>query len=85
LNEIVLSRDDFEMDDFFRFERESDLGDEMIVGSIFSKNKEVKAIVVIAFGMYSDNVSSDFVKKLADLPNQNKSYIIDDIILYISK
>jgi len=68
LTGTVLSPDDFEIDDFFRFEGDSDPGDQMIVYAISSKNKNLKGIVVNAYGIYSDDASSAIVKKLNTHP-----------------
>lgn len=65
----VLSPDDFEIDGFFRFEGNSDPGDQMIVYAISSKNNELKGIVVSAYGMYANNTSSAIVKRLDAHPN----------------
>ncbi|MFC5193853.1 phosphoribosylpyrophosphate synthetase [Bizionia hallyeonensis] len=63
-----LSPEDFEIDQFYRFEGDSDPGDEMIVYAISSANKNLKGIVVSAYGMYADNASSAIVKKLNTHP-----------------
>ena len=75
----VLSPDDFEIDDFYRFEGDSDPGDGMIVYAISSKIKNLKGIVVNAYGMYADNASSAIVKKLNANPEQGSMDIIDNI------
>lgn len=59
-----LSPEDFEIDQFYRFEGNTDPGDEMIVYAISSPKFKVKGIVVNAFGMYADGASSAIVKKL---------------------
>ena len=59
-----LSSDEFEIDEFYRFEGDSDPGDEMIIYAISSNKNIVKGIVVNAFGLYSDNTSSAVVEKL---------------------
>lgn len=59
-----LSPEDFEIDHFYRFEGDSDPGDEMIVYAISSIKNNLKGIVVNAYGIYADNVSSEIVKKL---------------------
>lgn len=82
LNETELSPDDFDIDDFFRFEGDSDPGDEMIVYAISSKSKKVKGIVVNAFGMYGDSTASDIVRKFAVHPVNKSPDIIDNIIHY---
>lgn len=60
----VLSPEDFEIDCFYRFEGDSDPGDEMIVYAISSNKTSSKGIVVSAFGVYADIISSAIVKKL---------------------
>lgn len=70
LTSTVLSPDDFEIDSFYRFEGDTDPGDEMIVYAISSKNKNLKGIVVNAYGIYADNASSAIVKKLNAHPKQ---------------
>lgn len=70
LTSTVLSPDDFEIDDLYRFEGNTDPGDEMIVYAISSKTKNLKGIVVNAYGMYADNASSAIVKKLNTPPKQ---------------
>lgn len=66
----VLSPDEFEIDHFYRFEGDSDPGDEMIVYAISSKKDEKKGIVVDAYGMYAENASSEIVKKLNAHPKK---------------
>lgn len=68
LTATTLSADDFEIDHFYRFEGDSDPGDEMIVYAISSKNDDVKGIVVNAFGLYAENATSAIVKKLNTHP-----------------
>lgn len=64
ITSTVLSPDDFEIDEFYRFEGDSDPGDEMIVYAISSKKNNLKGIVVNAYGIYSENASNAIVKKL---------------------
>lgn len=64
LSATVLSPNDFEIDCFYRFEGDSDPGDEMIVYAISSIKNNLKGIVVSAFGIYADNATSAIVKKL---------------------
>ncbi|MDW5289057.1 phosphoribosylpyrophosphate synthetase [Formosa sp. PL04] len=70
LTSTVLSPDDFEIDHFYRFEGDSDPGDEMIVYAISSNKDNLKGIVVNAYGIYADNASSAIVKKLNTHPNK---------------
>lgn len=59
-----LSPDDFEIDEFYRFEGETDPGDEMILYALSSSKYNVKGVVVNAFGFYADGTTSKIVEKL---------------------
>lgn len=59
-----LSPKDFKIDSFYRFEGDSDPGDEMIVYAISSSDNSLKGIVVNAFGIYADNNASAVIEKL---------------------
>ncbi len=56
--------EDFEIDAVYRFEGETDPGDEMIVFAISSKKDNIKGVVVNAYGMYADADSSRIVEHL---------------------
>lgn len=70
LTQSVLSPKDFEIDHFYRFEGDSDPGDEMIVYAISSNKNNLKGLVVSAYGIYAENASSKIVKKLNMHPKQ---------------
>lgn len=61
---VALSPEDFEIDNYYRFEGNSDPGDAMIVYAISSTCSDIKGIVVNGYGMYTDNLSSAIVNKL---------------------
>ncbi|MGF7231829.1 phosphoribosylpyrophosphate synthetase [Arachidicoccus sp.] len=61
---VSLSPDDFEIDEVYRFEGETDPGDEMIVYAISAKHVVAKGVLVNAFGTYSDAETSRIVKRL---------------------
>ena len=61
---VELSPDDFVIDEVYRFEGMTDPGDEMIVYAISSANKEIKGVVVNAFGIYSSYRASKLVEQL---------------------
>lgn len=61
---LYLSPEEFEIDEFYRFEGDSDPGDEMIVYAISSTHHDIKGIVVNAFGIYSDPITSKIVERL---------------------
>jgi len=55
---------DFEVDEVYRFEGESDPGDENTVYAISSSKNNLKGILVSAHGAYSDIASEELLKKL---------------------
>lgn len=59
-----LSPNEFEIDEIYRFEGSSDPGDEMIIFAISSSKYNIKGVVVNAYGMYSDSMSSKIVERL---------------------
>jgi hypothetical protein len=59
-----LSPEDFSIDEVYRFEGMTDPGDEMIVYAISANEKNVKGIVVNAFGIYSSSRASKLVEHL---------------------
>lgn len=61
---LQLSAEDFKIDEIYRFEGQSDPGDEMIVFAISSDTFNIKGTVVNAFGVYSSGTSSKIVEKL---------------------
>lgn len=68
LTATVLSPNDFEIDSFYRFDGNSDPGDEMVIYAISSKITNLKGIVVNGYGVYGDSKSSAIVKKLNTHP-----------------
>lgn len=61
---IQLPPEAFKIDEIYRFEGNSDPGDEMIVYAISSTDYAIKGIVVNAFGMYSDPATNKIVERL---------------------
>jgi hypothetical protein len=60
----ALSHDDFDIDAIYRFEGDTDPGDEMIIFAISSKKDDVKGIIVNAYGVYADANASKIVALL---------------------
>jgi len=56
---------EFEIDKFFRFEGETDPADESILYAISSEKYNLKGVFVNAFGIYSDPVADEMMKKLS--------------------
>jgi hypothetical protein len=59
-----LSPGQFKIDETYRFDGETDPGDEMIVFAISSVKQKMKGIVVNAYGVYSDSSTSKIVERL---------------------
>lgn len=61
--ELKLRPDEFEITEFYRFEGDSNPGDQEIVYAIESTDG-VKGTLVDAYGIYSDEISADMISKL---------------------
>lgn len=61
--DLSLNPDEFEITEVYRFEGDSNPDDEEIVYAVSSK-KGVKGVIVSAFGIYADVISSDLIAKL---------------------
>jgi len=64
-NNINLHPDEFEIDEVYRFQEMSDVGDENILYAISSPKNNVKGILVNAFGIYAETASAELVAKLS--------------------
>jgi hypothetical protein len=62
--EIFLHPRDFEVDEVYRFEGNSDPGDENTVYAISSGKHKLKGILVSAYGAYADISSTELLDKL---------------------
>jgi len=63
-NETRLNPKEFVIDEYYRFEGDSDPADETIVYAISSIHKPLKGILVNAYGVYADSLSDELVEKL---------------------
>jgi hypothetical protein len=61
--DLRLDPEDFHVDEFYRFEGESNPDDNVVLYAI-SSSSGVKGTLVDAYGAYSENLSFDMAKKL---------------------
>ncbi|MBX2982896.1 MAG: phosphoribosylpyrophosphate synthetase [Flavobacteriales bacterium] len=66
-----LHPDEFQIDEFHRFEGESDPGDSSIVYAVSSEKHAIKGILVSAFGAEASRLTQSMVAKLATHPAQH--------------
>ena len=64
-NNATLKPEDFNIDEFHRFEGESNPSDESIVYAISSTKHDVKGVLVNAFGPEASSLNQAMVSKLA--------------------
>ena len=64
-NKLSMSPEEFKIDYVFRFEGDTDPGDEDIVYGISSDSLDIKGVLTSAFGIYADAISSEMIKKLS--------------------
>ncbi|HCN84515.1 MAG TPA: phosphoribosylpyrophosphate synthetase [Sphingobacteriaceae bacterium] len=65
---ITLHPRDFEIVELYRFEGDSDPADNSILYALKSDKYDAKGVFVNAYGVYSDDVSEELLKKL-NTPN----------------
>jgi hypothetical protein len=61
---IKMTADDFEIDEFYRFEGESNPDDSSIIYAVSSAKYKLKGVLVNAFGAYANNSESAIAAKL---------------------
>ncbi len=62
---VCLSTNQFEIIDHVRFEGESNPSDESVIYVVESKDGSMKGIIVSAYGMYSEPIAEEMIRKLA--------------------
>ncbi|MEO8763321.1 MAG: phosphoribosylpyrophosphate synthetase [Ginsengibacter sp.] len=62
---VCLNPNEFEITEVYRFEGETDPSDEAVVYAVESKSKEMKGVLVNAYGVYADPMSDSMIKKLS--------------------
>lgn len=61
---VKMTADDFEIDEFYRFEGQSNPSDMSIVYAVSSPKNNLKGVLVNAYGTYADDSSSAIEAKL---------------------
>lgn len=64
--DIMLYPDYFEIMEYYRFEGDTDPADEAVVYAIASKDGAVKGVIVNGYGIYTDKLSDQMLKKLKE-------------------
>lgn len=64
-NTQSMSPEEFSIEYLFRFEGDTDPGDEDIVYGIVSDTFNIKGVLTSAFGIYADSISTEMIKKLS--------------------
>ncbi len=64
-NEILLNPAEFSITEFYRFEGDTDPGDENVVYAIESKDGKVKGTMTSAYGTYAESISTEMIQKLS--------------------
>ena len=62
---ICLNPDEFEITEAYRFEGETNPSDEAVVYAVESKSKDMKGVLVNAYGVYADPMSDAMIEKLS--------------------
>ncbi len=55
---------EFEVDKYFRFEENTDPSDQSIIYAISSEEHHIKGILINSYGLYSDDLADEILKKL---------------------
>jgi hypothetical protein len=66
---MQLQPDEFEIDDVYRFQEMSDVDNESILYAISSTQNDVKGLLVNAYSIYADTISTKIIEKLNSTNN----------------
>jgi hypothetical protein len=62
---ICLNPNEFEIVEVYRFEGDTDPGDENVVYAIESKEGSIKGTISSAYGTYAESISTEMIQKLS--------------------
>lgn len=64
-NKTCLNPNEFEIVEVYRFEGNTNPGDQDVVYAVESINGNIKGVVTSAYGIYADNSSTEMIRKLS--------------------
>jgi hypothetical protein len=62
---VCLDPDEFEITEVYRFEGETNPSDEAVIYAVESKSKDMRGVLVNAYGAYADPMSDTMINKLS--------------------
>ncbi|MHC8949333.1 phosphoribosylpyrophosphate synthetase [Sphingobacterium hungaricum] len=62
--EYKIFHDEFQIDKFFRFDDDTDPGNEAILYAVSSDKYDLKGVLVNAYGIYSEDITNEMLEKL---------------------
>ncbi len=62
--DLFLMPEEFEIDEFYRFEGMTDPGDSAVIYAISSPVGNLKGVLIDAYGAYAENISPELLNKL---------------------
>ncbi|MBE8712301.1 phosphoribosylpyrophosphate synthetase [Sphingobacterium hungaricum] len=62
--EYKIFHDEFQIDKFFRFDDDTDPGNEAILYAVSSGKYDLKGVLVNAYGIYSEDITNEMLEKL---------------------
>ena len=62
--EYRIFHNEFEVDEYFRFDNDSDPADQSILYAISSEKYNLKGVLINSYGIYSEEITDDMVDKL---------------------
>lgn len=62
--DLQLMPEEFEIDEFYRFEGMTDPGDSAVIYAISSPVGSLKGVLIDAYGVYAENISPELLDKL---------------------
>ncbi|WP_428660065.1 phosphoribosylpyrophosphate synthetase [Runella sp.] len=62
--EFKVFANEFKIDEFFRFEGQTDPADEAVLYAISSENHQIKGLLVSGYGVYTEEITNELLEKL---------------------